>query len=38
MASISDPYIERGEVERLVANLEDAKYTLAVLSMCMTLA
>ncbi|MDM7480535.1 MAG: choline ABC transporter substrate-binding protein [Halomonas sp.] len=30
MASISDPYIERGEVERLVANLEDAKYTLAV--------
>nr|WP_273423785.1 choline ABC transporter substrate-binding protein [Halomonas sp.] len=30
MASISDPYIERGEVERLVANLEGAKYTLAV--------
>ncbi|UXZ55416.1 choline ABC transporter substrate-binding protein [Halomonas sp. 7T] len=30
MASISDPYIESGEVERLVANLEGAKYTLAV--------
>lgn len=30
MASISDPYIENGEVERLVANLEGAKYTLAV--------
>lgn len=30
MASISDPYIERGEVERLGANLEGAKYTLAV--------
>lgn len=30
MASISDPYVERGEVERLVANLEGAKYTLAV--------
>ena len=30
MASISDPYIERGEVERLTANLEGAKYTLAV--------
>ncbi|MDN3561649.1 choline ABC transporter substrate-binding protein [Vreelandella neptunia] len=30
MASISDPYIERGEVERLATNLEGAKYTLAV--------
>lgn len=30
MASISDPYIESGDVERLVANLEGAKYTLAV--------
>lgn len=30
MASISDPYIESGEVERLVANLEGAKYTLVV--------
>ncbi|MDT8895984.1 choline ABC transporter substrate-binding protein [Halomonas sp. I1] len=30
MASISDPYVERGEVERLGANLEGAKYTLAV--------
>lgn len=30
MASISDPYIERGEVDRLSANLEGAKYTLAV--------
>ncbi|UYV17698.1 choline ABC transporter substrate-binding protein [Halomonas qaidamensis] len=30
MASISDPYVERGEVERLVVNLEGAKYTLAV--------
>ncbi|WP_246009122.1 choline ABC transporter substrate-binding protein [Vreelandella nanhaiensis] len=30
MASISDPYIERGDVERLTANLEGAKYTLAV--------
>ncbi len=30
MASISDPYIERGEVERPRANLEGAKYTLAV--------
>ncbi|QOR39456.1 choline ABC transporter substrate-binding protein [Billgrantia diversa] len=30
MASISDPYIERGEVDRLAPNLEGAKYTLAV--------
>ncbi|MCW4151573.1 choline ABC transporter substrate-binding protein [Halomonas sp. 18H] len=30
MASISDPYVERGEVERLGANLKGAKYTLAV--------
>ncbi|XKH59129.1 choline ABC transporter substrate-binding protein [Halomonas sediminis] len=30
MASISDPYIEKGEVDRLGANLEGAKYTLAV--------
>ncbi|RUR51360.1 choline ABC transporter substrate-binding protein [Vreelandella populi] len=30
MASISDPYIERGDVERLTANLVGAKYTLAV--------
>ncbi|WP_018915977.1 choline ABC transporter substrate-binding protein [Vreelandella zhanjiangensis] len=30
MASISDPYIESGDVERLVANLKGAKYTLAV--------
>ncbi|MDN3525584.1 choline ABC transporter substrate-binding protein [Halomonas sabkhae] len=30
MASISDPYVERGEVERLEANLKGAKYTLAV--------
>ncbi|WP_346797832.1 choline ABC transporter substrate-binding protein [Halomonas sp. Bachu 37] len=30
MASISDPYVERGEVDRLAANLEGAKYTLAV--------
>ncbi|MFW3616136.1 choline ABC transporter substrate-binding protein [Billgrantia antri] len=30
MASISDPYIERGEVDRLTANLKGAKYTLAV--------
>jgi glycine betaine/proline transport system substrate-binding protein len=30
MASISDPYIERGKVDRLAANLEGAKYTLAV--------
>ncbi|MDX5378297.1 MAG: choline ABC transporter substrate-binding protein [Halomonas sp.] len=30
MASISDPYIERGEVDRLSANLKGAKYTLAV--------
>ncbi|WP_447556350.1 choline ABC transporter substrate-binding protein [Vreelandella sp. EE22] len=30
MASISDPYIEDGDVVRLVANLEGAKYTLAV--------
>lgn len=30
MASISDPYVERGQVDRLGANLEGAKYTLAV--------
>ncbi|SFH78053.1 choline ABC transporter substrate-binding protein [Modicisalibacter xianhensis] len=30
MASISDPYIEKGQVDRPVANLEGAKYTLAV--------
>lgn len=30
MASISDPYIEKGQVDRLNANLEGAKYTLAV--------
>lgn len=30
MASISDPYIEEGRVDRLSANLEGAKYTLAV--------
>ncbi|MGP9498114.1 choline ABC transporter substrate-binding protein [Halomonas sp. AOP43-D1-4] len=30
MASISDPYIESGDVERLIVNLEGAKYTLAV--------
>lgn len=30
MASISDPYIEEGDVDRLGANLEGAKYTLAV--------
>ncbi len=30
MASISDPYIEDGDVDRLDANLEGAKYTLAV--------
>ena len=30
MASISDPYVERGDVVRLAANLENAKYTLAV--------
>jgi glycine betaine/proline transport system substrate-binding protein len=30
MASISDPYVERGQVERLDANLIGAKYTLAV--------
>ena len=30
MASISDPYVERGDVARLTANLENAKYTLAV--------
>ncbi|WP_158772848.1 choline ABC transporter substrate-binding protein [Cobetia sp. L2A1] len=30
MASISDPYIEKGQVERPRANLEGAKYTLAV--------
>nr|WP_163503719.1 choline ABC transporter substrate-binding protein [Halomonas socia] len=30
MASISDPYIEDGDVDRLSANLEGAKYTVAV--------
>ncbi|TDX32318.1 glycine betaine/proline transport system substrate-binding protein [Modicisalibacter xianhensis] len=30
MASISDPYIEKGQVDRPGANLEGAKYTLAV--------
>ncbi|GAB2783797.1 choline ABC transporter substrate-binding protein [Halomonas shantousis] len=30
MASISDPYIEKGSVDRITANLEGAKYTLAV--------
>ncbi|TDO06226.1 MULTISPECIES: choline ABC transporter substrate-binding protein [Halomonas] len=30
MASISDPYVEDGDVDRLAANLEGAKYTLAV--------
>lgn len=30
MASISDPYVEDGSVDRLTANLEGAKYTLAV--------
>ncbi|MGM0522114.1 MAG: choline ABC transporter substrate-binding protein [Pseudomonadota bacterium] len=30
MASISDPYVEDGSVDRLSANLEGAKYTLAV--------
>lgn len=30
MASISDPYVEKGTVDRLSANLEGAKYTLAV--------
>ncbi|MCI0510456.1 glycine betaine/proline transport system substrate-binding protein [Chromohalobacter marismortui] len=30
MASISDEYIEKGQVDRLGANLEGAKYTLAV--------
>lgn len=30
MASISDPYVEAGDVDRLGANLEGAKYTLAV--------
>lgn len=30
MASISDPYIDDGSVDRLGANLEGAKYTLAV--------
>ncbi|SDO87941.1 glycine betaine/proline transport system substrate-binding protein [Halomonas shengliensis] len=30
MASISDPYVEDGSVDRLDANLEGAKYTLAV--------
>ncbi|MFG6666439.1 choline ABC transporter substrate-binding protein [Halomonas sp. HNIBRBA4712] len=30
MASISDPYVEDGDVVRLTQNLEGAKYTLAV--------
>ncbi|PRY73461.1 choline ABC transporter substrate-binding protein [Halomonas ventosae] len=30
MASISDPYVEEGDIDRLGANLEGAKYTLAV--------
>lgn len=30
MASISDPYIEKGQVDRTGGNLEGAKYTLAV--------
>ncbi len=30
MASISDPYIEKGQVDRVATNLEGAKYTLAV--------
>ncbi|MDZ7853462.1 MAG: choline ABC transporter substrate-binding protein [Halomonas sp.] len=30
MASISDPFVEDGDVDRLGANLEGAKYTLAV--------
>ncbi|MGC3872408.1 choline ABC transporter substrate-binding protein [Halomonas sp. GXIMD04776] len=30
MASISDPYIEKGQVDRVAVNLEGAKYTLAV--------
>ena len=30
MASISDPYVDKGTVDRLTANLEGAKYTLAV--------
>ncbi|MGM0536997.1 MAG: choline ABC transporter substrate-binding protein [Pseudomonadota bacterium] len=30
MASISDPYVDDGDVDRLGANLEGAKYTLAV--------
>lgn len=30
MASISDPYVEDGTVDRLSANLKGAKYTLAV--------
>jgi len=30
MASISDPYIDKGQVDRVAANLEGAKYTLAV--------
>lgn len=30
MASISDEYIDKGQVDRLGANLEGAKYTLAV--------
>ncbi|KXS39472.1 MAG: glycine betaine/proline transport system substrate-binding protein [Halomonadaceae bacterium T82-2] len=30
MASISDPYIDKGQVDRVGANLEGAKYTLAV--------
>lgn len=30
MGSISDPYIDKGQVDRVAANLEGAKYTLAV--------
>nr|WP_299240908.1 choline ABC transporter substrate-binding protein [uncultured Halomonas sp.] len=30
MASISDPYIEKGQVDRVATNLEGAKYTLGV--------
>ncbi|WP_129141665.1 choline ABC transporter substrate-binding protein [Modicisalibacter coralii] len=30
MASISDPYVDKGQVDRVGANLEGAKYTLAV--------
>lgn len=30
MASISDPYVDQGDVDRVAANLHGAKYTLAV--------